>query len=397
MNRAGAVAFVLVFLMVSFAANAKRAEAQFLGLVVIKADGTVDRGDAPIQQIGEVYVLTSNVESIRVERSNVVLDGNGHTVPGVSSQPGAVSSYGHGVLLNRVENVTVKNLIVHSIAMGIVLDRATKCVITNNIVTGTHVAVPELQSTGGICVFEGNSNTITENHLSDNYGGIYLGYSQQNTITRNNITNSVLKGVIFSSDTSNNIIYYNNFVNNAMQVSAYEDKVNSWDNGSVGNFWSDYNGTDGNTDGIGDTPYVINANNQDRFPLTNPWDPARPIDTVPPRLTIVSPVHGIYNETSVPLTFHASEACSSMSYSLDGQDNLTVAGNTTLSGLSTGLHNVTVYAKDEFENTGASKRVMFTIAEEPEPFPVVPVATASVATIAAIGVGLLVYFKKRKH
>jgi parallel beta-helix repeat protein len=221
-----------------------------------------------------------------------------------------------------------------------------------------------------------------------------LGNSQQNTITRNNITNSALEGIIFE-DASNNIIYYNNFVNNAIQATAYEDKVNSWDNGSVGNFWSDYNGTDGNTDGIGDTPYLINATNQDRFPLVNPWDPAGPIDTVPPRLTIVSPVHGVYNETSVPLTFHASEVCSSMSYSLDGQENLTVTGNTTLSGLSNGLHNVTVYAKDEFENIGASETISFSVAEEP--FPAVPVAVASGVAVAIIGVGLLVYFKKRKH
>ena len=34
-----------------------------------------------------------------------------------------------------------------------------------------------------------------------------------------------------------------------------------------GNFWSDYNGTDSNNDGIGDTPYVIDVLNQDRYPL----------------------------------------------------------------------------------------------------------------------------------
>ncbi len=34
---------------------------------------------------------------------------------------------------------------------------------------------------------------------------------------------------------------------------------------------------------------------------------------------------------------------------------------------------------------------------EPVPFPVAPVAAASVATVAVVGVGLLIYFKKRKH
>ena len=69
-------------------------------------------------------------------------------------------------------------------------------------------------------------------------------------------------------------------------------------------------------------------------------------------------------------------------------------GNTTISGLANGLHNVTVYARDEFGNVGASETAYFSVEV---PFPVVPVAAASVAAVAIIGVGLLVYFKKRKR
>jgi len=45
------------------------------------------------------------------------------------------------------------------------------------------------------------------------------------------------------------------------------DYANLWDNGHKGNYWSDYNGTDANHDGTGDTPYIIDTNNTDNYPL----------------------------------------------------------------------------------------------------------------------------------
>jgi hypothetical protein len=46
--------------------------------------------------------------------------------------------------------------------------------------------------------------------------------------------------------------------------------VNSWDNGTEGNYWSDYTGIDSDGDGIGDTVYKLYVNNEDRFPLMQP-------------------------------------------------------------------------------------------------------------------------------
>jgi len=46
------------------------------------------------------------------------------------------------------------------------------------------------------------------------------------------------------------------------------EAVHTWDDGKQGNYWSDYNGTDADGDGVGDTPYVIDVQNQDRYPLT---------------------------------------------------------------------------------------------------------------------------------
>jgi N-acetylneuraminic acid mutarotase len=116
--------------------------------------------------------------------------------------------------------------------------------------------------------------------------------------------------------------------------------------------------------------------------------------TVQPEITVVSPENTTYPSGNISLVFTLNKPASCMGYSLDGQDNITITGNITLSSLSSGLHNVTVYAKDELGNTGFSKTATFTIAE---PFPAVPVAVASVAVVASVSAGVIVYFKKRKH
>jgi hypothetical protein len=55
---------------------------------------------------------------------------------------------------------------------------------------------------------------------------------------------------------------------------------------------------------------------------------------------------------------------------------------------------VTVYVWDAAGNVGSSETIVFTVAEL-EHFPAAPVAAASAATVAVVGAGLLVYFKKR--
>jgi hypothetical protein len=121
------------------------------------------------------------------------------------------------------------------------------------------------------------------------------------------------------------------------------------------------------------------------------------IDTTPPKVYILSLENKTYDATDVPLYFTVNEPVSRIVYSLDGQENVTINGNTTLPQLSYGAHTITVYATDNAGNTGTSETIAFNIAEKPEPpFPTAQVAAAS-ASIVVIGVGLLVYFKKRKH
>jgi N-acetylneuraminic acid mutarotase len=125
-------------------------------------------------------------------------------------------------------------------------------------------------------------------------------------------------------------------------------------------------------------------------------DPSYVLEHTAPKITFESPINQTYTNSSILIVFMVNKNITSTSYSLDGQQNITITGNTTLTGLSNGLHNVTVYANDNFGNMGASPTVTFTVAK-PEPFPKIFVVVASVAAVAVMGVGLLVYFKKRKH
>ena len=121
----------------------------------------------------------------------------------------------------------------------------------------------------------------------------------------------------------------------------------------------------------------------------------------PPSISILAPENKTYELQNIPLDFALSEQVSKITYSLDGQDNKTINGNTTLADLSGGFHSIIVYAWDVAGNLGVSETVTFTITKEPEqtpePFPTASVAVASVATVAIVGVGLMVYFKKCKR
>jgi hypothetical protein len=163
-------------------------------------------------------------------------------------------------------------------------------------------------------------NIISGNRVESrtrSYSGISVENSAHNVIYANCISGFSF-GVELDMLAENNTFYHNNFADSlTAHISVSEGELflsNFWDNSEEGNYWDDYNGTDGNRDGIGDTPNVIDANNQDNYPLMFPFD----------------------------------------------------------------IENNTV------------------VLPPPEPFPTT-IVIASVVTVAAVGVGLFVYFRKRKH
>ena len=86
---------------------------------------------------------------------------------------------------------------------------------------------------------------------------------------------------------------------------------------------------------------------------------------VPPSISVLSPGNTTYAASDIALTFTVNETASWMAYSLDGQGNVTIAGNVTLTGLFDGSHSVTVFANDTYGNMGSSEPVYFTVESAP--------------------------------
>jgi parallel beta-helix repeat protein len=232
--------------------------------IIIREDGTVEPENAPILKRGNIYQLTENINvAIAIQRDNVVFDGNGHSIKPVGHITRPIKIF-------HRENVTVQNCVIQGGEVGIMVDRSSKIFVLNNSVSGTSALFPGLQPTGGVSFWIVDSGIISGNNFSENYGGICLGsHSDNNLVVGNNIINNE-KG-IWVYDSKNNTIIKNNFKNNTVQVFGAESTViNKWNNTSVGNYWSDYKGTDADGNGIGDTPYYVTDNNQDNHPLMEP-------------------------------------------------------------------------------------------------------------------------------
>jgi parallel beta-helix repeat protein len=298
------------------------------GTIYIRADGSVE-GTDKIQRNGNVYTITDNIcEPLVVERDNILVDGAGYCIEGQHTSP-SQSPEGTGILVDSRTNVTISNVAIQNFLYGICINSSSKNRITKSNITSNSKGIfiehssdnriRESQITNnldvGVYVFESSDTHIGENiieknlndgvslvlssgdlnvidycDIRDNGVGIrIMNSSVRHYVTQNNITNNSVGvhlaassiGVQFNNIANNGVgiqiagsdneIDHNNFINNTEQVHDIgwdspekASSANSWYEGDTGNHWSDYDGT-------GDTPYVIDEDNQDRFPVMKPF------------------------------------------------------------------------------------------------------------------------------
>jgi len=284
-----------------------------------------------------------------------------------------------GITVYSNSNVISENIIKNNGEDGIWLWYNTR----NNTISHNII---ERNTFCGISLDDSTDNMISENFIANHQHGMMITNSENNTMIGNTFMNNSHCGVHL--DSSNNVIYHNNFVNSPVHS---HDSTNTWDNSVEGNYWSDYeekypDAEEIDDSGIWDTPYEMDGDNQDNYPLTHPWGSS-------PTISIISPENKTYPVEDIPLIFIVSQPTSWIGYSLDGQANVTITGNTTLSGLSDGSYSLIVYARNTAGNTGASEMVYFSI-EIPQHFPTE--IAAVVGIIAIVGAVVFVYFTKFK-
>ena len=279
------------------------------------ADGSIMPSTSLITTSGNTYYFTGNFKGcIDVYASNIMIDGNGYTLQG----PGNL-----GFWLNRVNNVTIRNLTISNFNDAIYMTSSNNNSIHGNNLTSNHCGIESYDGSNYNIIYSNNItsnsygitlsnsapfnppdsslpgsnyNKIYLNNLESNQNiGVFISKSNHNQIYNNTITDSTL-GICLSSS-SDNEFFINNLVNNSQNVKvggtiSYWTGAgiggfgfNVWDNGSAGNYWSDYisrypNASQIDASGIGDTAYVIDANNSDRYPLMAAFD-VSPTSTAP--------------------------------------------------------------------------------------------------------------------
>lgn len=230
-----------------------------------------------------LYVLSSYENIIK---DNIV---NGEPLVYFERISNSIVKNAGQVILINCKNITIRDLELTHTGIGIELWQTNNTIITKSNLRDNQIGIylyasscdnisenTIMNNVLGLRLISSSYNSISGNNFIKNGYGMAFEYSLYNNIYQNNIISSINYGIL-ALESLGNLIYNNEFENNSEQVLSYES-INIWDNDYPfgGNYWSNYIGTDlysgicqneTGSDGIGDTPYSIDNDNIDRYPL----------------------------------------------------------------------------------------------------------------------------------
>ena len=217
-----------------------------------------------ISLIGNNQTVTNNISGISITGSSCLVDRNrGHVsvigsnnVVSNNNVGGTVSlGGGMGIEVTGDSNTIVNNTVTNC-QIGVML-YCNNSLIADNCIEGNYFM--------GLCLFQANNNIIHNNYIAYNLGR-YDGW-----------------GISLSGNPHMHYATNNRIYNNAILGNNHTFRVdppisqNFWDNSKAGNYWGDYNGSDTNGDGTGDSSYIMNEINVDHYPLMSPPSISIPI------------------------------------------------------------------------------------------------------------------------
>jgi len=245
----------------------------------------------PIQLIGssnDSTIINPERNYSKNEFNTITIIADNCTIKNISVTRGNASSNARGIVI-KMNNATILNTTVQGFSTGILLEKkSSHTTITDTLITNNSYGIYATESTYNMIshnYFSLNSNYAIYFELSDNNSlsqnfftnnsdyAVRIKASIDNTIIENQFSNNN-RGLYFCCGSTNNLIYGNNFINNTeFHASEAPGNINVWysTQQKLGNYWDDYNGTDTNGDGIGETFYTVPMNNgTDMHPLITP-------------------------------------------------------------------------------------------------------------------------------
>jgi parallel beta-helix repeat protein len=308
--------------------------------------------DKPITVVSTNGASATVIKAAETSKDVFVLSGTDIAVQGFTITAGKT-----GVTFGHTSNCALTRCVVNGNVFGVYLSGATGNLVSNNNLNGNGFGIYLDGSSGnklsnnsasnekggggdaslsdGIYMFNSNANNVTRCDLSNNQNfGVSLFNSKNNAFSNNTLSSNAQFGVrlrdgadnnrfsfntfkanaengVLIGDSQANTFFFNNFLAEKSDFYTQEgNNINStkeltYTYGGnvftrfVGNYYSNYVGSDGDRNGIGDTPF-----SQDKHPLVKPienYGTVQPTPTPTAPSTAASTTSTAYQNTTVPI------------------------------------------------------------------------------------------------